>query len=150
MKLNMVERLRLLEILPTEGNRMNLKIVRKLRETLSFSEAEIKVVVAVYEFICQHISTDDDGTRKQCGITGFYSGSPNCKEHPDEPMTPTGNWRILNMDELIANVKDVYMGEEAIKLAEIPLKRMEDIGKLTEAYTSLYDKFFPPREEEKD
>ncbi len=148
MKLNMVERLRLLEILPTEGNRMNLKIVRKLRETLSFSEAEIKGVAAVYEFTCQHITTDNDGTRKQCGITGFYSGSPKCKEHPDEPMTPTGNWRILNMDELIAKEKDVHLGEESVKIAEIPLKLMEDRGKLTEAYTSLYDKFFPPREDE--
>ena len=54
------------------------------------------------------------------------------------------------MNDLIANEKDVFMGAEAIKLAEIPLKRMEDTGKLTEAYTSLYDKFFPPREEEKD
>lgn len=146
MKLNMAERLRLLEILPNEGNRMNLKILRKLRETLSFSEAEIKKVKTLNEFTCQHITTDDKGEQELCGITGFYSGSPKCKKHPDEPMTPTGNWRILNMDELIASEKDVFMGEEAIKIAEVPLKRMEDAGKLTEAYTSLYDKFFPPRE----
>lgn len=42
MKLNVLERLALLSVLPKEGNFATLKIVRKLREDLSFSEEEIK------------------------------------------------------------------------------------------------------------
>lgn len=42
MKLNVTERLRLLAILPEQGNILTLKIVRKLREELSFDEEEHK------------------------------------------------------------------------------------------------------------
>ncbi len=42
MLLHMSERLMLLSILPKEGNFLTLKIVRKLREDLSLSEAEHK------------------------------------------------------------------------------------------------------------
>ncbi len=42
MKLNTFERLILLNILPHEGDFTTLKIIRKLRETLSFSEEEHK------------------------------------------------------------------------------------------------------------
>lgn len=40
MKFSVRERLRLFELLPAQGNMTNLKIVRKLREALTFSEAE--------------------------------------------------------------------------------------------------------------
>jgi hypothetical protein len=42
MKLTVLERMALLHALPQEGNFATLKIVRKLREDLSFSEAEYK------------------------------------------------------------------------------------------------------------
>lgn len=42
MKLNIKERLVLLAVLPAEGNFLTLKIVRKLRENLSFSEEELE------------------------------------------------------------------------------------------------------------
>ena len=42
MKLTVFERLMLLNILPKEGNFVTLKIVRELREGLSFNEKEIK------------------------------------------------------------------------------------------------------------
>ncbi len=44
MKLGTYERLILLNILPHEGEFTTLKIVRKLRESLSFSEAEHKAL----------------------------------------------------------------------------------------------------------
>ena len=40
MELTVMERLVLLQILPKEGNLLQLKIVRQLREELSFSEQE--------------------------------------------------------------------------------------------------------------
>ena len=42
MKLSVLERLALLNVLPKEGNVTTLRIVRKLREDLSFSEEEHK------------------------------------------------------------------------------------------------------------
>lgn len=42
MKLSVYERLVLLNTLPNEGNFITLKIVRELREGLSFNEKEIK------------------------------------------------------------------------------------------------------------
>jgi len=42
MKLKILERLLMLDILPKEGSFVTLKIVRKLREKVSFTEKEIK------------------------------------------------------------------------------------------------------------
>lgn len=44
MILNVKERLALLSILPKEGNFINLKLIRVLREELSFSEEESKTL----------------------------------------------------------------------------------------------------------
>ena len=43
MELNVIERLVLLNILPREGSFLTLKLVRKIREDLSFDELENKV-----------------------------------------------------------------------------------------------------------
>ena len=42
MKLTVLERIALLGVLPAEGDFVTLKIVRELRENLSFDEAEVK------------------------------------------------------------------------------------------------------------
>jgi len=42
MKLNIAERVALLNILPPEGNLVTLKIIRELQTALSFSEDEVK------------------------------------------------------------------------------------------------------------
>jgi len=44
MKLTVLERIILLGVLPAEGNFLTLKIVRKLREALSFTEDEHKTL----------------------------------------------------------------------------------------------------------
>jgi len=49
MKLNTFERLILLAILPREGNFITLKIIRQLREALSFTEEEVKVLKFVQD-----------------------------------------------------------------------------------------------------
>ena|SRR3990167_7681875 len=41
MQLGIADRLRLLSVLPAEGNLVTLKIVRDLKDSLSFSEAEV-------------------------------------------------------------------------------------------------------------
>lgn len=42
LKLSVLERIKLLAVLPVEGSFLTLKIVRRLRDALSFSEAEHK------------------------------------------------------------------------------------------------------------
>ena len=42
MKLNLIERLKVLQILPTEGNFITLNIVQKLKESLAPTEEEFK------------------------------------------------------------------------------------------------------------
>lgn len=42
MEITVKDRLALLDILPKEGNIITLKVMRELRESLSFSEEEIK------------------------------------------------------------------------------------------------------------
>ena len=49
MKLTVLERIALLGILPAEGNFVTLKIVRKLRESLSFEEDEAKKLNVRFE-----------------------------------------------------------------------------------------------------
>ena len=44
MQLTVIERIGLLSILPEHGNFITLKIIRQLREALSFTEDEIKVL----------------------------------------------------------------------------------------------------------
>jgi len=44
MKLNVLERLVVLSVLPAEGDYITLKILRELRESLSFSEEEVKLM----------------------------------------------------------------------------------------------------------
>ena len=57
MKLDVRERLILLSVLPQEGNFITLKVVRKLREGLSFNEEEIKQYKFVQED--QRVTWDD-------------------------------------------------------------------------------------------
>jgi len=42
MKLEIVERIHLLNLLPAEGNAVTLRVVNELKQELSFSEKEIK------------------------------------------------------------------------------------------------------------
>jgi len=52
MKLNVAERLVLLSVLPEQGDFTTLKVIRTLRETLSFSEDEHKE----YQFVQEGMS----------------------------------------------------------------------------------------------
>jgi len=61
VNLSVKERLILLSILPQEGNFITLKVVRKLREALSFSEEEIKK----YKFVQSGSQVTWDNTIEQ-------------------------------------------------------------------------------------
>ena len=61
MKLDVRERLVLLSVLPPEGDFITLKVVRKLKEDLSFTEAEIEQ----YKFVQNDANVTWDNSVEQ-------------------------------------------------------------------------------------
>ena len=146
MELTTVERLKLLEILPSEGDILALKILRKLRETLSFTEDELKLIGARYEYACPFRS-EVDGVLTHCDNSGFFPIAPKCAEH-GILMVPTGQTTMSLTPEVQTKVKEIYMGTQALTIASEALRRLNENKQLTEAHISLYEKFFPPEEKE--
>jgi len=148
MKLNILERTRLLEALPAQENILTLKILRKLRETLSFSEEELKVFESREEYMCPYRGQDADGKREVCQNRGFFQEEPTCGKH-NLVMVATGKMNIFVPPELVNVEKEIHLGTKAHSIASAALERLNKNRQLTEAYVSLYEKFFPPEEDEK-
>ena len=64
MELNVAERLVLLNILPAEGDLITLRVVRKMREDLSFSEGEIAALELKQEGTLYHWKREADVPRE--------------------------------------------------------------------------------------
>lgn len=141
MELTILERLKLLEALPPQGDLLTLKIIRKLRESLSFSEEELRFIGATYEYACPIL--DDNGVH--CDSKGFFQDAPKCPIHNIE-MVRTGQMNLWLSLEVQMMTKEVHMGVQALSIASQAIKRLNDNGQLTEAHISLYEKFFPPGE----
>lgn len=146
MELSIMERIKLLEVLPQQGDLLTLKILRKLRESLSFSEEELKTFSAAYEYACPHRG-EEDGKMVFCDNKGYFLQQPTCGKH-NIPMAQTGQMHIMIPPEALAKGKEIHMGAQALGIASNALKQLNDSGQLTEATISLYEKFFPPEEKE--
>ena len=114
MKLTVYERIILLNILPAEGDFTTLKITRKLREDLSFTEDEHKSLQfkkAGDTFI------DDDGK---------------------EQIVPDGQikWQYQAVDET-----EIKIGEKAADIIVDALKKLNTEKKLRNEHMSVYEKF---------
>lgn len=142
MELTTMERMKLVELLPTQENILTLKIVRKLRETLSYSEEELKLMEVRYEYVCP-FSGEVDGKPVRCDNKGFFPIAPKCAEH-DVLMVPTGQMTMELTPELQTKTKEIHMGPQAMAIASDVLKRADEAKRLTDAHISLYEKFFPP------
>ena len=134
MELTTIERTKLVGLLPPQGDMLTLKIVRKLRETLSFSEEELKLLEVRHEFVCR---------QGGCTNKGFWPTAPKCAEH-DVLMVPTGQMTLNLAPETQAKTKEIHMGPQAIAIASDTLKRANEAKRLTDVHISLYEKFFPP------
>ena len=144
MELTTVERLKLVEILPSQENILTLKIIRKLRETLSFSEEELKLMGVKYEFVCP-FEGEVDGKPTDCNNRGYFPTAPKCADH-DILMVPTGRLTMDLTPELQDKTKEIHMGPQAMAIASDALKRADEAKVLTEVHISLYEKFFPLEE----
>ena len=128
MNLTVLERLTLQGILPQEGDFIVLKLVRKLRESLSFTEKEITDIDFKHHWRCPSCSKVE--------LSPFEVKCPDCKIY----MIPTGQ---ISWDEEKAQnmIKDVHMGDNMHALCATTLKKLSDSQKLTERHISLYEKF---------
>ena len=128
MELNVLERLTLLEVLPREGDFVTLKLVRKLREALSFNEKEIAVIDFKNHWRCP-----------KCNKVELSAQIIKCQECGIQ-MKPAGQ---VTWDEkkAVKVVKDVHMGDTMLALCASTLKKLSDEQKLTDQHFSLYEKF---------
>ena len=134
MRLEVFERLVLQSILPKEGDYITLKLVRKLREALSFSEKEITDIDFKSHWRCgkcQKVELSADVIK--CQDCGIY-------------MAPAGQ---VTWDEEKAKtvIKDVHFGSAMENLCMSVLKKLSDEEKLTEQNMSLYEKFVKAEED---
>ncbi len=147
MKFDIMERVKLLEALPPQGDLTTLKILRKLKESLSFSEAELKEFDTAHEYMCPHRDEMDGGQVIRCDNKGFFLEQPTCGKH-DVTMLPTGEMNLTIPPDALGKKKEIHFGAQALIICCNTLKRMDSQKQLTEAHISLYEKFFPPEEEE--
>jgi len=146
MKLTILERIKLLEVLPPQGDLTTLKILRKLRESLSFSEEELKHFSVAHEYMCPYRSEDNpEGKLERCDNKGFFKAQPTCGRH-NIPMQPTGQMNLMIPPEAMGIEKEIHMGAQALTICSSALKRLNDSKQLTEAHVSLYEKFYPPED----
>ena len=128
MKLTVLERIMLQETMPKEGDFITLKLVRKLRESLAFSEKEIVEIAFRTHWKCP-----------KCQRVEISSEMPKCPDC-DIYMIPAGQvtW---DDDKAKKVVKDIFMGNKMLALCESTLKKLSDESKLTDQHFSLYEKF---------
>lgn len=135
MKLTVFERLKLQNLLPGEGNFVTLKLIRKLRESLSFSEKEIAEIGFKNHWKCQ-----------ACDTTEISAQAPKCSSCGNY-MQPSG---MVNWDEekALKIIKDVHFGRAMNDLIRGTLKKLSEEDKLTEQTMSLYELFVEAEDEE--
>jgi len=133
MKLTVMERLILMAILPGQGDYTTLKLVRKLRESLSFSESEHKEL--------------DFQTQQKCPKceNSVFSEVPVQCEGCGIPMQSTS---FMKWNPKANLVKDVHMGDKTKEIITSTLKRLDEQKQLTQQTASIYERFIPDGDDE--
>lgn len=139
MELSVLERILLLQALPREGSFANLKLLREIREALSFNEEENRLL-----------------NFRQTGEQMTWSENLVIDKDTDTPVEI--DQAILAKDpeaitKMVANnparfefrpavpAKEVEIGDVANKLIGDGLKELDKQEKLTESHFSLYERF---------
>ena len=147
-KLTMAERFILLNNLPKEGDLVTFKILRKLRETLSPSEAEIKEYGFKNSYRCPNREYDEKGKAFQCEVEIEASETqPKCHIH-DIFMQPGGrvSW---NLDKWNVE-KEIWFGQKANSIIIDALKKVSEEDKKVndDVVAGLCEKFLGSEEDE--
>ena len=138
MMLSVLERLKLLEVLPQAGDISTIKIVREVREALTFTEGEHT------EF---GIETQDPGQcgDKECGYVGFAAPDDSCPKCHGGKFIRNGQQSILWNKEA-ARDAEIKIGAKAKSIIVKELNRLSDKNGVTDQHISLYEKFLPDGE----
>ena len=146
-KLNMAERFVLLNNLPQQGDLVTFKILRKLRETLSPNETEIKEYKFQNNFRCPHREYDEKGKGFQCEVEEDSESPPKCPIH-DVFMQRAG--RVSWSPEKWNTEKEIWFGVTANTIIVDALKKVSEEDKRIndDVIAGLYDKFVTSEEEE--
>jgi len=146
-KLTMGERFVLLNNLPKEGDLVTFKILRKLRETLSPSEAEIKEYEFKNLYRCPHKEYDDKGLAFQCEVEEEAASPPKCHIHGDV-MQPSGrvSWNPAKWNA----EKEIWFGTKANQIIIDALKKVSEEDKKVndDVIAGLCEKFGEKLEDE--
>jgi len=127
----------LMNILPQQGDFVALKLVRKLRESLSFSEKEIEQINFKPHWRCPQCQKVEVSAQViKCENCGVY-------------MQPAGQ---VTWDEEKAKdaIKEIHMGRAMHGLCVSTLKKLSDEQKLTEQHMSIYEKFVEGEEKDEE
>jgi len=132
MKLSVLERIMLLQVLPAEGSYSNLKLLREAKESLSFNEEENKAL---------NVKQEDGQIRwDSFMVINKATGEP---VEGDPEMVAVMVEKNPELFDHIPTVedKDFEFGEVVTKLINTALKDLDTNEKLTEQQFSIYEKF---------
>jgi len=143
----MAERFVLLNNLPQQGDLVTFKILRKLRETLSPDEREIKEYKFNNTYRCPHRDFDEKGKGFQCEVEETSEFPIKCKVH-DIFMQPSG--RVSWDEEKWNDTKEIWFGAKANQIIIDALKKVSEEDKQIndDVIASLCDKFLGSEDEE--
>ncbi len=124
MKLSVVERINLLNVLPVSGDYTSLKLLRKLRESLSFNEDELKELEFRKKLMCP-----------KCQLVVF-SPSPMICETCHTQMEFTGDviWKHKDI------IKDIHAGEFTERIITDTLKMLDKNKVMPDELVSLFER----------
>ena len=146
-KLTMAERFVLLRNLPQQGDLVTFKILRKLRETLSPNEQEIKEYEFKNVYRCPHREFDEKGRGFQCEVEETSETQPKCSIH-NILLQPAG--RVTWSEEKWNVTKEIWFGMKANQIIIDALKKVSEEDKQIndDVIASLCDKFLASEDEE--
>ena len=140
-KLTLSDRFALLSILPAEGNFATLKIVRKVREQLSLTEAEIKEygVIQIYEEHTKTIKnakTDAEALTIAIEIFGVDNAQKMAIGIRDGTLRSNQiTW------ENGEKITEMEFGEFAENMIKERLKKMNEANTLEDRHFAIYEQF---------
>ena len=139
MKLSVMERMMLLNLLPPTGTFANLKVLRIAKEALSFDDKEHKALNIRYE------GEGDKAQMRWDNHVIINKATGRAPEGTPETIQEMirKNPDLYEMKPIMED-KNVIVGEIVTQMIVKSLKGLNDKEDLTEQHFSLYEKFVEP------
>jgi hypothetical protein len=123
-----MERIMLINNLPTQGNFQDLKILRKLREALSFNETEHEKLQFQSVWQCN-----------KCSVNIASPIQPKCPKCSE--FMKTGDQVVWNPDAAVKINKTLNLGNRAKQIITESLFKLSNDGNLPDQLLPLYQRF---------